>query len=98
MLKGGEGNDTLKGGDGNDMLDGGPGSGQAGRRRHAEWHAGDTATYANAMEGVTVDLSGGNRGRGDAAGDTYVGIEQYVGSAHDDVFIAGRCRGGAGWR
>ena len=36
-----------------------------------------------------MDLSGGNRGRGDAAGDTYAEIEQYIGSVHDDVFIAG---------
>ena len=50
----------------------------------------DTATYASAMEGVTVDLSGGNRGQGDAAGDTFTGIEQYVGSSHDDTFIAGK--------
>ena len=41
------------------------------------------------MEGVTVDLSGGNRGRGDAAGDSFEGIEQYVGSYHADIFIAG---------
>ena len=37
-----------------------------------------------------MDLSGGNLGRGDAAGDTFEEIEQYVGSAHDDVFIAGK--------
>ena len=81
ILKGGEDRDTLKGGEGDDTLDGGgtelaPGS--------------DTATYASATEGVTVDLSGGNRGQGDAAGDTFTGIEQYMGSAHDDTFIAGK--------
>ena len=43
----------------------------------------------SAMEGVTVDLSGGNLGRGDAAGDSFPGIEQYVGSYHADIFIAG---------
>ena len=36
-----------------------------------------------------MDLSGGNRGRGDAAGDSFDGIERYVGSYHADIFIAG---------
>ena len=89
ILKGGEGNDTLKGGEGDDMLDGGPGRDtlEGGGTQGAEGT--DVATYASAMEGVTVDLSGGNRGRGDAAGDTYTGIEEYVGSLHDDTFISG---------
>ena len=99
MLKGGAGNDTLNGGEGNDVLDGGPGADKL--DGDAEDSGGlDVATYASATEGVTVDLSGGNRGRGDAAGDTYDDIEQYVGSEHDDVFIAGKeahnITGGAG--
>ena len=49
----------------------------------------DIATYASAEAGVTVDLSGGNSGRGDAAGDSFDGIEQYEGSYHADIFIAG---------
>ena len=49
----------------------------------------DIATYASAEAGVTVDLSGGNSGRGDAAGDSFDGIEQYVGSYHADIFISG---------
>ena len=90
MLKGEEGNDTLKGGEGGDMLDGGPGRDKLEGGGTENDPGNDTATYANATEGVTVDLSGGNRGQGDAAGDTFTGIEQYVGSAHDDVFIAGK--------
>ena len=80
MLKGGIGVDTLDGGPGADTLDGG-GTDDDGEN--------DVATYASAMEGVTVDLSGGNSGRGDAAGDSFDGIEQYVGSYHADIFIAG---------
>ena len=89
MLKGGEGNDTLRGGEGDDTLDGGPGRDtlEGGGTQDAEGD--DIATYANAEEGVTVDLSGGNRGQGDAAGDTFTGIEKYVGSPHDDTFISG---------
>ena len=36
-----------------------------------------------------MDLSGGGRGAGDARGDSFDGIEQYVGSSHADTFIAG---------
>ena len=90
-LIGGEGRDTLRGGAGADTLDGGPGADNlnGGSSETDPDNETDIATYANATEGVTVDLSGGNRGRGDAAGDTYAEIEQYVGSVHDDVFIAG---------
>ena len=89
MLKGGEGNDTLRGGEGDDTLDGGPGRDtlEGGGTQGDEGD--DIATYASAEEGVTVDLSGGNRGQGDAAGDTFTGIEEYVGSLHDDTFISG---------
>ena len=89
-LIGGEGRDMLRGGAGADTLDGGPGADklEGGGTQGAEGR--DIATYDSAMEGVTVDLSGGNRGRGDAAGDTFTGIEQYVGSSHDDTFIAGK--------
>ena len=35
-----------------------------------------------------MDLTESGRGRGDAAGDRFDGIEKYLGSAHDDTFIA----------
>ena len=63
-LKGGEGNDTLKGGEGNDTLDGGPGADTLEGGGTEALPGTDTVTYASATAGVTVDLSGGNRGRG----------------------------------
>ena len=89
MLKGGDGNDTLKGGTGDDTLDGGPGVDKLEGGGTEAVPGTDTATYASATAGVTVDLSGGNRGAGDARGDSFDGIEQYVGSSHADTFIAG---------
>ena len=83
ILKGGDGTDIIKGDADDDMLDGGPGGDDLDGGLGT-----DTVTYASAMEGVTVDLSGGNRGRGDAAGDKFDGIEQYEGSLHADIFIA----------
>ena len=66
----------------------------------------DTVTYSNATEGVTVDLSSvsinqttnvvtirNGSGRGEARGDTFIDIEKFIGSPHDDTFIAGP-RGG----
>ena len=89
VLKGGAGNDelyggaegsgktdTLIGGPGADKLDGGGGSGE------------DIASYADATAAVTVDLTESGRGRGDAAGDTFIAIDKFLGSAHDDTFIA----------
>jgi hypothetical protein len=74
QLFGGAGDDLLSGGLGADVLDGGTGS--------------DTATYAHSASGVTVDLddgSGSGTGSGgDAEGDTLIGIENLIGSDHDD--------------
>ena len=88
-LKGGEGTDMLSGGTGDDTLDGGPGGDTLDGGGTRDVPGTDIATYESAMEGVTVDLSGSNLGRGDAAGDSFPGIEQYVGSNHADIFIAG---------
>ena len=85
---GDDGNDTLNGGPGGDTLDGGDGDM-------------DIATYADATEGVTIDLSSvsessnnvvtirNSGGRGDARGDRFIDIEKFIGSDHDDTFIAG---------
>lgn len=94
LLYGRDGDDTLVGGNGNDLLDGGAGAdglvGGAGI---------DTASYASAQEAVSVDLGGGG-GLGDAAGDTFSGIENVVGSRFADSISGNagtnRLSGGAG--
>ena len=79
-LDGGAGNDTLSGGAGDDILTGGAGAdvltGGAGS---------DTASYAGASSAVTASLLGGLGTQGDAAGDTYNGIENLTGSAFGDI-------------
>jgi len=81
MLRGGDGDDHLVGGAGADVLDGGIGT--------------DTANYGNATAGVTLSLVTGGTG-GDAAGDSFVSIEQVVGSAFDDL-IQGDAGANALW-
>ncbi|MGK9237245.1 hypothetical protein KXS07_36440, partial [Inquilinus limosus] len=94
-LSGGAGDDFLYGVDGDDVLDGGAGvdvlDGGAGA---------DTVSYLSSAAGVTVDLAAGVGAGGDAAGDSYRGIENVEGSAHDDTIVAGaaanRLDGGKG--
>jgi Ca2+-binding RTX toxin-like protein len=62
--------DVLEGGAGADQLDGAAGK--------------DTASYARSAAAVIVDLAAGTGSGGDAAGDTYVGIENLLGSAFAD--------------
>ncbi|MFE0753850.1 beta strand repeat-containing protein [Inquilinus sp. NPDC058860] len=80
VLLGGTGDDQLDGGAGNDLLEGAGGAdvltGGAGI---------DTVSYAGSSAGVTVDLATGAASGGDAAGDSFSGIEQLLGSASNDV-------------
>lgn len=75
-LFGGIANDTLVGGEGADELNGGSGSDAA--FYGVGW--GDTP-----VAGVAVDLAAGVGSGGEAAGDSYAGIESVVGSPFDDV-------------
>jgi VCBS repeat-containing protein len=97
-ISGGGGNDTLNGGDGNDILNGGAGSdalnGGAGY---------DTADYSTATAGVVLAFSatdGNGIGSqytnlaaggisGDASGDSFSGIEAFVGTAYADTVGGG---------
>ena len=73
-LSGGEGNDNLTGGAGADHLIGGDND-----------H--DTARYEASSAGVTVSLISGSGSGGDAAGDTLEGMDNLIGSDHDDQFL-----------
>jgi Ca2+-binding RTX toxin-like protein len=78
-LQGGAGRDILMGEDGNDVLDGGAGGDRL------DGGAGiDTVTYASATAGVIIGLYIGQGTGGEAAGDTYSGIEGVIGSAYAD--------------
>jgi len=82
-LLGGAGNDTLRGQGGNDLLNGGEGAdvldGGTGF---------DTADYSHSTTAIELNLATGVH-TGEAAGDVFLSIEQYVGSAFGDVMIAG---------
>ena len=80
---------VLTGGAGADRLDGGEAANENGEMGMGNRAAPDTASYANALRGVTVDLTNGGNGAGDAAGDTFVNIEKFLGSRNDDTFLAG---------
>ena len=86
VLNGMAGNDVLVGGYGADHMNGGEGSR-------------DAADYKHAQEGVALSLAHGGTG-GEAAGDTFEGIEYVYGSAHDDEIegddAVNRLVGGAG--
>ena len=69
-----DGNDTLRGGVNADTLDGGAGV--------------DTADYRASDAAVNVDLRRtGAQSGGDAEGDVLTGIENVIGSNHNDVII-----------
>ncbi len=76
VITGGTGNDALEGLGGADTLDGGLGT--------------DTASYAHAISYVNASLTTGLAGftaLGDAAGDTYISIENLSGTDSSDTLI-----------
>ncbi len=76
-LRGLAGNDTLIGGAGGDLLDGGVGT--------ADW-----ASYLSAAGAVTIFMESLASNGGDAAGDTYSGIEFFeLTNGFADIFVGG---------
>lgn len=69
-LTGDAGNNILEGGPGADRLEGGPGR--------------DTAAYTTSGGRVEINLATGSITGGDAAGDTFLSIENLTGSGHND--------------
>ncbi len=97
-LQGGAGNDTLRGRIGSDELSGGAGddiliggkgadllTGGAGADEMSGEEGTDIALYSDAASGVVADLADSSGNTGDAAGDTYTGIEGLAGSEFDDT-------------
>jgi Ca2+-binding RTX toxin-like protein len=88
-LFGGEGNDALDGGVGDDILDGGNGNdylhGGAGADRLIGGAGEDTVSYSGSTS-VTVQLGYQGFG-GSAQGDTYVDVENVIGSGFGDTLI-----------
>jgi fimbrial isopeptide formation D2 family protein/uncharacterized repeat protein (TIGR01451 family) len=82
VIGGGGGNDTIYGGDGDDALNGGPGGdlldGGAGI---------DTVSYGSSPIGVRASLAAPAGNTGIAAGDSYVQVENLLGSAHNDTLV-----------
>jgi len=89
-LYGGDGNDRLDGGAGTDGLDGGAGNDVLIGGTSADALTGgsgiDAASYATAAEGVDARLLGGGY-EGDAIGDSWVGVENLIGSSFSDVLF-----------
>lgn len=72
-LRGGPDNDTLDGGLGGDVLDGGTGV--------------DTVAYWFSTAAVSLNLLEGAGYEGEAADDTFISIENVIGSSHNDTIV-----------
>lgn len=81
-ILGRDGADTLHGGSGDDLLNGGAGA------DHLDGGSGiDTVSYSDSATYVRVDLAAGIGDYSEAEGDILTGIENVLGSAHDDMAL-----------
>lgn len=93
VIYGGDGGDTIYGGSGDDIIYGGRGvdtiNGGAGADYIDGGFESDTLSYSTSSAGVNVFYTnlGGSGTGGDAQGDTFVGINNFTGSNHDDFII-----------
>lgn len=82
MLIGRDGIDNLFGGNDDDIFS--PGGG-------ADYIVGgagiDTLSYYESATGVSLNLATQTGSSGDAAGDSWRGVEKFIGSKHDDTFV-----------
>ncbi|WP_304488774.1 DUF4347 domain-containing protein [Azospirillum sp. INR13] len=92
------GNDSIVGGTGNDTLVGGGNTGVAagdtmngglGADHYVGGSGFNIVTYENATAGLTLDLTDGANNTGEAAGDTFVNIQRWIGSEYADSLTAG---------
>jgi RTX calcium-binding nonapeptide repeat (4 copies) len=95
LLAGGTGNDVLYGNAGNDVLYGGSGSDTLNGGDGT-----DTASYLYATAAVTAKLGAAAENTGDAAGDSYLAVENLIGSNFADILVgnsgANDIKGGVG--
>ena len=100
LLEGGLGNDHLAGGIGNDILKGGDGEnelfgeegddtlfGGAGSDFFDGGAGVDTVSYADSKSGLEVYMMTESLSKGDAKGDTFVNVENILGSTFLDVIV-----------
>ncbi|MDO9526852.1 MAG: hypothetical protein Q7J57_15160, partial [Gemmobacter sp.] len=89
LIEGYGGNDTLSGMDGDDIIDGGDGDDIIAGGAGADWMFGgngiDTLDYSASDQGVLVNLENESASGGHADGDVFLGIENLIGSAFDDI-------------
>lgn len=83
-LLGGAGDDVLLGEDGGDLLEGGPG---ADAMDGGALGGADLLFYLASDDGVDVSLTRGTGVGGEAEGDTFVGVEDVLGSEFPDVLV-----------
>lgn len=86
LLLGGEGSDVVRGGAGDDVV-------VAATDQAIDVYCGDegndTISYADAKQGLLIDLAAGRATGVEIGEDTISGFEHVIGGRHDDVFVAG---------